>query len=168
MVRPSVLHTGNSSSCLSSPVPNGPSLVSHAWVSGDPVETGALRSRSSKKDITWIQDLRSGSNSWISTQAIPEQRGLEPPTFRFMPNALTIWAIRARHLLSHVFEYWLWQYRYYISKVNIWNVNCARTTAFIFDTWTDVLVKVSKFMRQKMSWPEGDSNPQPSDLCWML
>ena len=37
---------------------------------------------------------------------------LEPPTFGFMPNALTIWAIRARHLMSHVFEYWLWWYRY--------------------------------------------------------
>ena len=60
------------SSCLSSPVPNGPSLVSHAWLSGDPVETGSLRSSSSKKYITWIQDFRSGANSGISTQAIPE------------------------------------------------------------------------------------------------
>ena len=34
---------------------------------------------------------------------------LEPPTFGFMPNALTIWAIRARHLMSHVVEYWLWR-----------------------------------------------------------
>ena len=31
--------------------------------------------------------------------------GLEPPIFGFMPNAPTYWAIRARHLLSHVFEY---------------------------------------------------------------
>ena len=74
-----------------------------------------------------------------------------------MPNALTYWAIRARQLLSHVFEYWLWQCRYFLSKVNI---NCARATAFIFDTWTGVLMKVSKFLRQKMSWPEVDSNPQ--------
>ena len=29
------------------------------------------------------------------------------------------------------------------SKVNIWNVNCARAAAFIFDPRTDVLVKVS-------------------------
>ena len=72
MARSSVLHTGNSSNCLSSPVLNKPSLVTHAWLSGDPVETGALRSSSSKKDITWIQDLRSGVNSGISTQAIPE------------------------------------------------------------------------------------------------
>ena len=28
--------------------------------------------------------------------------GWKPPTLRFMPNALTIWAIRARHFLSHV------------------------------------------------------------------
>ena len=72
MARPSVLHTGNLSSCLSSQVPNGPSLVSHAWLSGDPVETRSLRSSSSEKDITWIQDFRSGANSGISTQTIPE------------------------------------------------------------------------------------------------
>ena len=34
-------------------------------------------------------------------------------------------------------------------------VNCARAMAFIFDTRTDVLMKVSKFLRQKMSQPEG-------------
>ena len=66
----------------------------------------------------------------------------------FMPNALTIWAIRARHLLS--FQYWLWRYRYFWSKVNIWHVNCAWATAFIFNTQGDILVKVSKFLRQKM------------------
>ena len=44
---------------------------------------------------------------------------------------------------------------YIWNKVNIWNVNCARATASIFDTWTDVLAKVSKFLRQKMSRPEG-------------
>ena len=82
--------------------------------------------------------------------------GLEPPTFGFMPNALTISAVRARHLLSDVVEYWLWRYRYFWSKVNIWYVNCARATAFIFDTWTDVLVKVSKFLRQKMSRPDAE------------
>ena len=38
--------------------------------------------------------------------------------------------------------------RYFWSKVNIWYVNCARATAFIFETRTDVLVKVSKFLRQ--------------------
>ena len=41
------------------------------------------------------------------------ERDSNPPTFEFMPNALTTWAIRARHLLSHVFEYSLWRYRYF-------------------------------------------------------
>ena len=104
----------------------------------------------------------------FETENVSTWWGLEPPTFGFMPNALTYWAIRARHLLSHVVEYWLWRYRYFWSKVNIWNVNCARATAFIFDTRTGVLGKVSKFLRQKMSRPEGDSNPQPSDSCRML
>ena len=48
---------------------------------------------------------------------------------------------------------------YIWNKVNIWNVNCVRATAFIFDTQTDVLEQVSKFLRQKLSLPEGDSNP---------
>ena len=65
------------------------------------------------------------------------------------PNALICWAIRAIHLLSHVFEYWLWRNRYFWSKVIIWNVNCARITSFIFDTITGVLVKVSKFWDRK-------------------
>ena len=52
------------------------------------------------------------------------------------------------------FEHWLWRYRYFLSKVNTWNVNCARATALIFDTR-----KVSNILRQKMSRPDGDSNP---------
>ena len=105
----------------------------------------------------------------LETENVSTRGRLEPQIFGFMPNALTYWAIRARHLLSHVFEHWLWRYRYLKkNKVNIWNVNCARATAFIFDTRTGVLVKVSKFLRQKMSLPEGDLNPQLSDSCWML
>ena len=65
-----------------------------------------------------------------------------PQPFGFMPNALIYWAIRARHLLSHVFEYWLWRCAYFRSKVNISNVNCVRATAFIFDTRMGVLVKL--------------------------
>ena len=80
----------------------------------------------------------------FETENVSTLGGLEPPTFGFMPNALTIRAVRARHLLSHLFEYWLWKYRYLLSKVNIWNVDCARATAFISDTWTDV----SKLFRQ--------------------
>ena len=44
---------------------------------------------------------------------------------------------------------------YIWSKNNLWNVNCTLATTFIFDSRTDLLVKVSKFIRQKMSRPEG-------------
>ena len=58
----------------------------------------------------------------FETENVSTWGWLQPPTFGFMPNALTVWAIRARHLLllSHVFEHWLWWYRYFWSKVNIW------------------------------------------------
>ena len=59
-------------------------------------------------------------------------------------------------------------WKFFWSKVHNWNVNCAWATKFIFDTRMDALVKVSKFLRQKISRPEGDSNPQPSDSCRML
>ena len=85
--------------------------------------------------------------------------GSNPPTFVFMPNALTYWAIRARHLLSHIVEYWLWRYRYFWSKVNFWNVNCARATAFIFDTRTSVLGKVSKSWDRKCIDLSGTQTP---------
>ena len=55
----------------------------------------------------------------------------------------------------------------YIYKVNIWNVNCAQASAFIFDSRTDVLMKVSKFLRQKMSRHQRDSSSQTSDSCRM-
>ena len=100
MVRPRVLHTGSSSSCLSSPVPNGPSLVSHAWLRGDPVETRSLRSSSSKKDITWIEDLRSGANSGISTQAIPEHRKDQRRRDNLRKLYLLYW------LFGLIFFYW--------------------------------------------------------------
>ena len=103
----------------------------------------------------FIFDTGTGESVKVfETENVLTWGGLEPPTFGFMPNALTYWAIRVRHLLFHVFEYWLWHCGYFWSKVNIWNVNCARATALIFDTRTGVLVKVSKFLRQKMSRPD--------------
>ena len=53
----------------------------------------------------------------FETENVSTWGGLEPPTFGFMPNALTYWVIRARHLLSHVFEHWLWRYRYFEVKL---------------------------------------------------
>ena len=49
--------------------------------------------------------------------------------------------------------------QYFGSKFNIWNVNCARATAFIFGIRTGVLVKVSKLLIQKMSRSEGIRTP---------
>ena len=115
----------------------------------------------------FIFDTRTGVLGKVSrffeTENVSTWKGLEHPIFGFMPNALTYWTIRARHVLSHVVEYWLWWYRYFWSKVNIWNVNCVRATAFIFNTRTVVLGKVSKFLRRKTARPDGVSNPQPSD-----
>ena len=86
----------------------------------------------------------------FETENVLTWEGLETPTFGFMPNVLTIWAISAGHLLSHVFKHRLWLYRYFWSKVNIWNVNCARATAFIFDTRMGVLLwKCQSFWDRK-------------------
>ena len=52
------------------------------------------------------------------------------PTIGFMPNSSTIWATRARHLLSHVLEYWLWWYRYFLIILkDMGKVYWCRTTA---------------------------------------
>ena len=83
---------------------------------------------------------------FFETENVSTWGGLEHPTFGFMPNALTNWAIRARHLLSHVFEYWFWWCRYFWSKVNIWNVDRARETTFIFDTQALIWNLKVKFM----------------------
>ena len=129
---------------------------------------------------TWTGVLGKVSR-FFETENVSTWGGLEHPAFGFMPNALTYWTIRARHLLSHVVEYWLWRYRYFWSKVNTWNVNCVWATAFTFDTRTVVLGKVSKFLRQKMSrTPNLRINAECSNLlsyqgetfaapsCWIL
>ena len=97
----------------------------------------------------------------FETEYILTWGGLESPTFGSMPNALTIWAIRARYLLSCVFEYWLWRTQYFKVK-STFVMLTARATAFIFDTRTDILVEVSKFLRQEMFRPEGHSTSRPS------
>ena len=43
----------------------------------------------------------------------------------------------------------------FLSKGIIWNVNCALAKASIFNTLTDVLVKLSMILRQKLSQPWG-------------
>ena len=86
-------------------------------------------------------------------------RGTRTPTFGFMPNALTYWAIMARHLLSHVFLHWLWRYRFFEVELTF-DMLAVRRQQHSFPTHECFfLVKVSKFLRQKMSRPEGTRTP---------
>ena len=47
----------------------------------------------------------------------------------------------------------------FVCKVDIWNINCAWTTALIFDPRTDVLEKMSIFLWQKILLPGGFHSP---------
>ena len=82
--------------------------------------------------------------SWESvkvfeTENVSTWGGLESATSGFMQNALAYWAIRARHLLSQVVEYWLWRYWYFWSKVNMWNVKLTvRRQQHSFSTYERV------------------------------
>ena len=95
-------------------------------------------------------------------------RGTRTPNLRIHAECFSLLSYQGQTFAVQCFEHWLWRYRYFWSKVNIWYIDCVRATAFIFDTRTGVLVKVSKFLRHKMSGPEGDSNPQPFDSFRML
>ena len=57
----------------------------------------------------------------------------------------------------------------FVCRINIWNANCvgARVSS-IFDLRTDIFVKASKCLRQKMFRPEGDSNRQHSSSYQMF
>ena len=78
-------------------------------------------------------------------------RGTRTPNLLIHAECSNLLSYQGQTFAVPCFEHWLWWYRYFWSKVNIWNVNCARVTAFSFDTRTGFLVKVSKFLRQKMS-----------------
>ena len=84
-------------------------------------------------------------------------RGTRTPNLRIHAKCSNLLSYQGQTLAVPCFEHWLWWYRWFWSKVNIRNVNCAWATAFILNTRIGVLVKVSKFLRQKMSRPEGDS-----------
>ena len=58
------------------------------------------------------------------------------PIFGLMPNAPVIWAI-SPDICCPMFEYWLWRYRYFWNRVNVWNVDCVRATSFIFRRHTN-------------------------------
>ena len=74
-----------------------------------------------------------------------ELRGTRTPNLLINAQCSNLLSYQGQTFAVPCFELWLWWYRYFWSKVKIWNVNCARVTALIFDTRMGVLVKVSKF-----------------------
>ena len=55
------------------------------------------------------------------------------------------------HYVNPQHHAYLYMYIYlHVCNINIWNVNYAQTTAFIFDSGIGVLEKVSKFFRQNL------------------
>ena len=71
-------------------------------------------------------------------------RGTRTPNIRIHAECSNLLSYQGQTLLSHVVEYWLWRYRYFWSKVNIWNVNSARATAFIHNTTTSCFEYVTR------------------------
>ena len=107
-----------------------------------------------------------GSVEVFEAENISTWEGLEPHIFGFMPNAVTIWSIRARHFLFHVFEHWL--YRYFLVKL-IFEMLTVRSQQHSFSTDSRMFFwKCQRFWRQKMCGPERDSKPNLSDFCRML
>ena len=97
----------------------------------------------------FIFDIRTGvlvkvSNCW--DRKCLDLRGTLTPNLRIHAEWSNLLSYQGQTFAVPWLEHWLWRYRYFLSKVNVWNVNCARATAFIFDTRTGVLVKVSQLV----------------------
>ena len=73
--------------------------------------------------------------------------------------------IRARHLLSHVLEYWRWWYRYFRSKVNIWTLTWQQHSFSAHERM--FLWKRRCFSDTKYLDLRGTLTPQSSDSCQM-
>ena len=92
--------------------------------------------------------------SWVNVEDFETEnvstRGLEPPTFGFMPYVLNISVIRARHLLFRVFLYWFWRYRYFFIVNWTLEMSTVRGQHNSFSTHARMwLVKVSTFWDKK-------------------
>ena len=55
-------------------------------------------------------------------------RGTRNPNLRIHAECSYLLSYQGQTFAVPCFEHWLWRYRYIWSKVNIWNVNCARAT----------------------------------------
>ena len=85
----------------------------------------------------------------FETENVSNQMELEPLTLEFIPNAPPV------ELPGSVICYpMFWNtgsggIDIFVYKFNSWNINCLRATAFIFDSRTDALEKVSTFFQKK-------------------
>ena len=60
-----------------------------------------------------------------------ELRGTRTPNLRIHAECSNHLSYQGQTFAVPCFEHWLWRYIYFLSKVNMWTVNCARATAFI-------------------------------------
>ena len=85
-------------------------------------------------------------------------RGIRTPNLGIRAKCSNLLSHQGQTFAVPCFEHWLWWYRYFRLKVNIWKANCARAIAFIFDTRTGVLVKVSEFWDRKCPYATSDQS----------
>ena len=120
---------------------------------------------------TFIFDARLGVfeklMNFINTVNVSTQEGFESTTFRFIPNALTLWVSGVKHLLYHVYEYWRWWFGCFCLQSYHLKFQLRAGNSIHFRQ-KDVLENVSKFLRLKMSWPRRDWESKPPDSCRML
>ena len=94
----------------------------------------------------------------------PDLRGTQTPNLRthaeysnhlsYQARTFAVPCVFFKNGSGDIYIFW--------SKVNICNSNCALATALIFDKLTDILVKVLKFLRQKILDLRGTPTP---NLC---
>ena len=116
--------------------------------------------------IVWTNSLYLVVMNWLSACITARYRfELKSLFLRFNNYCYYFWT---RACISSCYSWfglcvplWFCPYQSYIfvCKVNISHAKYAEATSFIFDFRTDVLVKLSYILRQKMLRPEEDSNP---------
>ena len=87
-------------------------------------------------------------------------RGTRTPNLRIHGEFSNLLSYQGHTFAVPCFWTLHWRYRYFLSKVSIWNINCARGTAFIFDTRTGVLVKIDG------NWLPTDKKTPQSPPCF--
>ena len=112
-------------------------VTRHQWVN---ITTAAFNFDSEADVFDYV--------SKVLKQKISRPRvDLNHQNLRIPTECSTIWATEAWYLLSHVFEHWFSQCRYFVYKDNIRTVNCARAATFTYNSRMGVIWKIPKFFR---------------------